>query len=300
MKKRNRSINLLLMDEVANGLVKCSLANWTGLTYKIPRTELDKCKEIPALKQTGVYFLFGRSDETGEEVVYVGQAGIRKNGEGILLRLLEHRKNEKKDYWTEAVVFTTSNDSFGPTEISYLENQFCNMAKDANRYTVKNSNDPTPGNITEEKKCELDEFIDFSTTIMKTLGHQVFVPLVSNAKEDSANSSSTVVDDEPLFYFNRTAGKASGRRSAEGFVVLEGSVVSAKLQASCPENVKKVREFYAKIIDNQNVLTDNVLLTSPSAAAAFVGGSSYSGNLMWKTEDGRTLKEVEEAEGVLV
>ena len=86
MKKRNRSINLLLMDEVANGLVKCSLANWTGLTYKIPRTELDKCKEIPALKQTGVYFLFGRSDETGEEVVYVGQAGIRKNGEGILLR----------------------------------------------------------------------------------------------------------------------------------------------------------------------------------------------------------------------
>ncbi len=300
MKKRNRSINLLLMDEVANGLVKCSLANWTGLTYKIPRTELDKCKEIPALKQTGVYFLFGRSDETGEEVVYVGQAGIRKNGEGILLRLLEHRKNEKKDYWTEAVVFTTSNDSFGPTEISYLENQFCNMAKVANRYTVKNSNDPTPGNITEEKKCELDEFIDFSTTIMRTLGHQVFEPLVSNEKVDSDNVSSTVVDDEPLFYFNRTAGKASGRRTADGFVVFEGSSIDLKMTNSCPKGVRRYREKYAKKIGSDGVLSANLLFTSPSAAAGFVGGASLNGNATWKTEDGRTLKEVEEAEGVLV
>lgn len=46
---------------------KCTLANWTGITYKIPRTELDRCKG------RGVYFLFGTSDET-EEVVYIGQA----------------------------------------------------------------------------------------------------------------------------------------------------------------------------------------------------------------------------------
>ena len=66
--------------------------------------------------------MFGVSDTTGKPVVYVGQAGNRKNGEGILNRLLEHKRNPKEDYWTEAVVFTTSNNSFGPTEISYLEN----------------------------------------------------------------------------------------------------------------------------------------------------------------------------------
>jgi len=55
------------------------------------------------------------------------------------------------DYWTEAVAFTTSNNSFGPTEISYLENRFCNMAVEANRYIVKNSNDPNPG-ISQKKK----------------------------------------------------------------------------------------------------------------------------------------------------
>ena len=60
------------------------------------------------------------------------------------------RRNPEKDYWTEAVVFTTSNNSFGPTEISYLENRFCNLAIAANRYEVKNGNDPTSGNITED------------------------------------------------------------------------------------------------------------------------------------------------------
>jgi len=94
---------------------------------------LDKCKGRNDLSQSGVYFLFSTNDQTGENVVYVGQAGVRKNGEGILYRLQEHKRNPDKDYWTEAVVFTTSNNSFGPTEISYLENRFTNMAVAAKR-----------------------------------------------------------------------------------------------------------------------------------------------------------------------
>jgi hypothetical protein len=42
---RGKSINLYLMDGEASGRIKCTLANWTGVAYKIPRTELDKCKE---------------------------------------------------------------------------------------------------------------------------------------------------------------------------------------------------------------------------------------------------------------
>ena len=104
MSNRGKSINLFLMDGDASGRIKCTLANWTGIAYRIPRTELDKCKERDDLKQSGVYFLFGISDETGKGVVYIGQAGARKNGEGILNRLQEHRRNPEKDYWTEAIV----------------------------------------------------------------------------------------------------------------------------------------------------------------------------------------------------
>jgi hypothetical protein len=74
------------------------------VAYKIPRTELDKCKERDDLKQSGVYFLFGTFDTTADNVVYIGQAGARKNGEGILNRVQEHKRYADKDYWTEAMV----------------------------------------------------------------------------------------------------------------------------------------------------------------------------------------------------
>lgn len=81
--------------------------------------------------------------------MYIGQAGSRKNGEGVLFRVAEHLKDEF--YFTEAVMFTTSDNSWGPTEISYLENKFTNLAIRTGRYTVKNGNEPNPGNVTEEK-----------------------------------------------------------------------------------------------------------------------------------------------------
>lgn len=90
MAARGKSINLFLMDGDASGRIKCTLASWSGVAYKISRTELDKCKECDDLKQSGVYFLFGISDKTGKGVVYIGQVGARKNGEGILNRLMEH------------------------------------------------------------------------------------------------------------------------------------------------------------------------------------------------------------------
>ena len=43
-------------------------------------------------------------------------------------------------------------------------------------------------------------------------------------------------------------------------------------------------------------LTADVLLSSPSSAAGFVGGASLSGNALWKDAEGKTLKELLEAD----
>ena len=152
---RGKSINLYLIDGDPNRRIKCSLANWTGVIYKIPRNELNLCHNIEVLKQSGVQILFGVDENNEEQVAYIGQSRVRKNGEGILRRLYEHKRDESKDYWNEAVIMTTSNNSFGPTEISYLENRLCNIAIECDRVTIKNGNDPTIGNITEEKESEL-------------------------------------------------------------------------------------------------------------------------------------------------
>ena len=198
---RGKNINMFLMDGTATGRIKCTIANWTGVVYRIPRTEIENCKNRNDLKQSGVYFLFGTSNESGKPAVYIGQAGNRKNGEGILNRLLEHKRNSDKNYWNEAVVLTTSNNSFGPTEISFLENKFCNLAISANRYEVKNGNDPSPGHITEEKESELEEFAEFARIIMGTLGHNVFEPLTEIIL--TAQNSDDVENDEPIFYLSR-------------------------------------------------------------------------------------------------
>ena len=63
-------------------------------------------------------------------------------------------------------VVTTSNNSFGPTEISYLEHRIVNIAKESNRYEVKNGNIPNIGNVTEEKQFELEDFLDNAKIVM--------------------------------------------------------------------------------------------------------------------------------------
>lgn len=48
--KNSKNFNLFLMDGEVTGRIKCTLSNWTGIAYKIPRTNLDKCKDRLDLK----------------------------------------------------------------------------------------------------------------------------------------------------------------------------------------------------------------------------------------------------------
>lgn len=287
---RGKNIHLFLMDGDANGRIKCTLDFWTGVVYKIPRTEIAKCSEIDHLKQCGVYFLFG-TDNDDNPAVYVGQARVRKNGEGILLRIQE--PHNSVDYWTDAVIFTTTDKSFGPTEISYLENSFCNLAIKAKRYSVKNGNDPSPGNLTEEKVCGLEEFIDYAKIILKALGY----PVLTQLPVSSGNTQDN--DSTPELYFSRNSFNASGKQVSEGFVVFKGSVINKSIAPSCSDRAKKLREEYKDKIDENMTLKETLLFSSPSSASDFVSGYSTSGKTSWKTKDGKTLRDLESSEEIM-
>jgi hypothetical protein len=261
---RGKSIHLFLMDGHTSGCIKCTLANWIGVAYKIPRTELDGCRGRDDLKQSGVYFLFGTAEQSGENLVYIGQAGVRKNGEGLLHRLYEHKRNADKDYWTEAVVFTTFNNSLGATEISYLENQFCAFANNAKRFVVKNGNDSTLGNITEEKVCELEEFMDYAKIVMGTLGYKVFEPLDSsfprNTSLKPSNSKKLILCMKRKSYKSGRIIHASCKQTHEGFVVMSGSHIETVDSDSIPLTIKRIRE--TSKINEEGILQENVLFAS--------------------------------------
>ena len=77
------------------------------------------------------------------------------------------------------VAVTTSNNSFGPTEISYLEHRIVNIAKESNRYEVKNGNIPNIGNVTEENNLNLKIFW-IMQKLLWALGYKVFEKIVND------------------------------------------------------------------------------------------------------------------------
>ena len=281
-----KNINVFLMDGSPLGRIKCSLLNWTGLAYKIPRTEVERSKDRKDLSHNGVYFLFGISEETGDGIVYIGQSGTRKIGYSIITRLREHIKDAEKSYWTEAVVFTTSNNSFGPTEISYLENRFCKLATNAKRYAVKNANEPSSGHVTEEKESELEEYLKNAKIVMGVLGHKIFEPKDTTVLNDRT-------DDKQILYCSGRSVNATGRVKSDGFYLIAGSSIAKTSVPSCPTWVKNSRKKYSNLVDESGKLKEGILFPSPSAASAFVLGRSSNGQLDWKTKDGVSLKDIE-------
>ena len=295
MEKRSKNINMFLMDGEVTGKIKCTLSNWTGVIYKIPRIQLGDLKSRDEMKQSGIYFLFGRDEDKQKNVTYIGQATTRKNGEGVLLRIQEHTRDTHADYFNDVIILTTQNNSFGPTEISYLENKFTQLAKEAGRYIVKNGNDPNPGNVTEEKESELDEIVENTLMIIGTLGYRVFVPMTKKVSQDLTDNHSTYLYLKRKTKKSNKVIEATCERTTEGFVVLDGSQVEIKDSPYLPASLKEMRQnLIASRVIQDGVLKEKQLFSSPSYAAAFLLGMQTNGRTDWKDQDGRTLKELEE------
>ncbi len=276
----SRTLNSFMIDSEPSGRIKYSIPFWTGVVFKIPRTLVSECTDRNEYKYAGVYFLLGKDEETGRGIVYIGQAVHRKNGEGLVNRLKEHMKDPGKDYWNEAIIVTTVDDRLGPTEISYLEHTFCNKAISANRYIVKNGNDPNIGRPSEEMQDALDDFIRITELIIGYAQHKVFEPLIDPASAE-----------KDLLYFNYSSASGKGKITSDGFVIMKGSKIRVETTDSCPSSVLVNREKYKDVLVDGK-LTEDILLSSPSAAAAFLGSASLNGYDHWKNADGVTLKKL--------
>ena len=284
MSSLGKSIDLYLMDGTAAGRWQATLSNWNCISYKIPRGDLKDCDDLPDLHLPGVYFLFGRDDESARQFVYVGE------GDDVLKRLLQPHNFEKDgSYWTEAVIFVTPDSTLDKGRIKYLENRFYGVITDAKRYIVKNGNTPTKSQLPKKTQDLLEEFIINAQLVMPALGHRVFEPQPSD--------SMGATQDNELLYFSRNkgkGGKAVGKAADDGFWVLKGSYIYPEAASYLPAGIKKARDQYAGIIDKNGILQENISFGSPSYASSFVCGKNSNGLIEWKAEDGTTLKEINE------
>ena len=277
--KYGKSIRLFLIDGDPNGRWACELSNWTGKAYKIPRTLIKESKDRSELSGTGVYFLFGHSDENGEDQVYIGEA------EKVYERLMQHLLN--KEFWTECIVFCSKDEHLNKAHIKFLENKIFMLAKESNRYHVINTNTPTLSSLSEADRAEMEEFIENTKLLLNTLGHKVLEPAISIPVGHS---------DEVIFHINAARGAdAAGKMVSDGFVVLKGSKVASSTVPSMSYSLKAVRDklIVGGIINASFEMTEDRVFTSPSLAAAIVMGRTANGLAEWKSETGKSLKDHE-------
>lgn len=278
------TIKLFLMDGTATGRIKCSFSSgWSGLAYKIPVSEIDKCGDIEILKTAGIYFLFGYDeDDDTNEVVYIGQGNIRQNGQGVLYRVKEPHNQIPE--WKTCVIFVSTGDAIGPTELNYLENKFTKLAQQSGRYIVKNGNTPNPSKLSEEDEADMKLFIDNSSIVLSTLGYRVIEPVITKKEKK-------ILDDNTYTY--RFGDKvAKGYINNEGFVLLKGSQLATedKFAERWKEKLPKERARYADKIKD-GITIDNIQFRSSSGAAKFCSGQSISGPKCWFDIKGISLEK---------
>lgn len=277
-----KTIKIFLIDGEPTGRMSGELSNWTGKAYKIPRNMIRDSKDRPELNGTGVYFLFGKGDDQSD-IAYIGEA------EDVLKRLNQHLK--EKDFWNEVIVLISKDDNLNKAHIKYLEHHFYRLAQKAGRYRIANDTIPVLSSISEPEQAEMEEFMLNSKQLIGTLGYKIF--------EEELDREQGDLDDRKIFYIQSARGaNASMVQTSEGFVVLKGSKIANPVVSSFSPSANKLRESLLQkkqLVFNENelILADDQVFSSPSTAADIVMGRSANGLTEWKLKSGKSLREVE-------
>lgn len=301
-----KQIRIYLADGSPSGIRHAEITNWTGQAIACPRTRFQDLREWQEAKRPGVYFLFGRDDETGEDAAYIGEAEI------VIERLANHISG--KDFWNEVIAFTSKDDNLTKGHVRYLESRLIQIALGAGRYKILNSAEPQLPSLPRPDRDAMEEYLESAKTLIGVLGHRLlepFIPLpkqpyvssfpqipVANVTSVASPAETFLASGAAIFKLKISGLECHAIRTDEGLVVLENSEVAASVQTSIAIGYKNLREQLL----NQGILTPmgsklkftkNHLFNSPSQAASVIVGYAINGRNAWKLSDGTTYGSYE-------
>ena len=279
---------MFLIEGEASGRMTCELSNWTGLGYRLPRNKVKNCDDREDLKGPAVYMLFG-TDDDGAKLAYIGES------EEALVRLKKHVS--EKDFWHEALVFVSKDNTLNKAHVKYLESRMIETAKERERYRI-NQVSPKLPRINESDRATMEEFLANIFFLVDVLGHKLF--------EDDA-APVTEKGEQILFVTKRKVRgcDAKGYPTSDGFKVLAGSRAATTPTPTMPKG---------RIVLRDKLIADGILVwsendkellfekayefTSATAAAALCLAASANGLDEWVTEsEGIRLKDFEAGNG---
>jgi len=275
------SISIFLADGIPDGVRIIEKFNWTGRAVVASRSQLASALQRDEFSRPGVYVLLGPRD-SGSRRIYIGEADVLRD------RLKQH--GGQKDFWTQLIAFTSSDENLNKAHVRYLEARLVKLAKKANQWQVENGNEPAMPALAERERAHAEWFLGEMLVIYPILGVDAF--------EDAA--AEPTQEDRPEFHISERGARGKGREANEGFVVYAGATARIEETPSIHAYMKDLRKELKSrgvlVQDGEAFrLTQDYRFDSPSSAAGVLIGGSANGRITWKTADGRTLKAVQEA-----
>lgn len=280
------SLRIFVADGDPDGLRIVEKSNWIGKALVFPRALLPQVKARSELAQTGIYLLLGPRPDGEGEMIYVGE------GDPIRPRLESHYA--QKDFWTRAIGFTTATaGQLNKAHVQFLEARLIALARAAKRVPLDNANQPTEPSLSEADRADMEVFLAHMLGMLPVLGVHAF----EQAPAPTAKAS-------PVLTCKGKGVQATGYEASQGFVVKAGSQAVAEAVPSMAQHVRGMYDVRQALIANGVLaleaglyrFTQDYSFSSPSTAAAVVLGRSANGRIEWKDAQGRTLKELQEAE----
>lgn len=278
---RPYSIKIFVPAGDPEGIRIIEKSNWSGAGLVIPRALFGEGRQRREMSRTGVYVLVGPSEDSGLPRVYVGE------GDPIRPRLEQHAA--KKDFWTTCFSFTSKDENLNKAHVQFLESRLVALAAEAKRCTLDNGNAPALPSMSEADAADAEGFLSEMLLCFPILGLGVF------SSESPARALGRA------YFLNGKGVKAEGREVADGFLVKERSEAVLAATPTCHNYVVELREALAKNgvlkpTAKTYVFTQDYAFASPSTASAVVLGRTSNGRVEWRSKEGKSLKEYQEAE----
>ena len=256
-------------------------SNWTGQGIVFPRSLFAEVRSREELNRTGVYVLWGPSNSGQVLRAYIGE------GDVLLPRLDCHAKN--KDFWTHGVAFTSKDQSLNKAHVQHLEASLVQLAAAAKRCELDNANVPQPPSLSDADKADADLYLDDMLLCLPVVGVSFF-----EKPRGSAEKSQDL-------FLSAKGIQARGFEEAGGFVVRADSKAVKNEVASIHNYLSDLRKtlLIQGVLEDSGTtyrLTQDYIFTSPSTGAGVLLGRSSNGRAEWKNAEGRSLKEIQDAE----
>jgi hypothetical protein len=277
------TIKLFLSFGDPRRLRTAEISNWSGKAVAAPRTELDELLARDEPRQSGVYILTGLDPDTGKPLAYVGEAEVIRD------RLKQHKA---KDFWVQVILFVSKDENLTKSHIRYLEGRLIEDATSAGRVSLENAQ-ASGAKLPESDREDMEVFLSKIRQLLPVLGSELVTPIPKSTDNAATLSERLICEIKGL--------KAEGRRTAEGFLVFQGSQAVAEVRPSAHTrhpfvlNLRnKLKEDGTLVLqDGHLTFTRDVEFSSPSAAAAITHGGGANGLTAWKNQSGTTLKSLE-------